>query len=255
MISIGGVCMACCMMRTCEHHPHYYHPSFDMDSFPFRFRSPSLTLILSLFPPFPPSPPPPLPHFWCSGCIWRLDMPEGAMEKPAGKMAAQLEAAEEKVEAAEEKLEGAEEAAGEAGAEGEGEAAATATAEGEEAVPVTVEEAKEELVEAVKEEAAAVTTQVLTAKAPSNLQTFHAGGISAMDASHKDHFCATGGVDGSVRCWDYVAKQQLFSEKWEGSAVQVCHPPPPLPPLFPPPSLPPSLPPHTSLAQLRRLNF
>ncbi len=55
---------------------------------------------------------------------------------------------------------------------------------------------------------------------------FHAGGITGVDCSPKDHFCATGGVDGTVRCWDYIAKQTLFSEKWEQGVTKLAWAPP-----------------------------
>ena len=40
-----------------------------------------------------------------------------------------------------------------------------------------------------------------------------------MDASPVDHFCATGGADGTVRCFDYVAKTELFRDSWPGASV------------------------------------
>ena len=48
------------------------------------------------------------------------------------------------------------------------------------------------------------------AEAVVTLQQFHAGAVMGMDASPVDHFCATGGADGTVRCFDYVAKTELF---------------------------------------------
>jgi hypothetical protein len=43
---------------------------------------------------------------------------------------------------------------------------------------------------------------------------FHAGEITAMDTSPVDHFAATGGKDGSVRCWDYVSRKEVFKITW-----------------------------------------
>lgn len=49
----------------------------------------------------------------------------------------------------------------------------------------------------------------------------HAGGVSGLDASPLDHFAASVGVDGTVRCWDYITSQELFHTQCpgEGSAL------------------------------------
>ena len=43
----------------------------------------------------------------------------------------------------------------------------------------------------------------------------HAGAINALDTSPIDHFVATTGDDGSVRCWDYVGKETILCEMFE----------------------------------------
>lgn len=44
------------------------------------------------------------------------------------------------------------------------------------------------------------------------------GGLAGLDVSPANHFAATAGADGVVRCWDYVARRQLFHQRFEGSA-------------------------------------
>lgn len=44
------------------------------------------------------------------------------------------------------------------------------------------------------------------------------GGLGGLDVSPGNHFAATSGVDGAVRCWDYVARRQLYSQKFECAA-------------------------------------
>ena len=44
---------------------------------------------------------------------------------------------------------------------------------------------------------------------------FHGGNILGLDTSPLDHFAATTGDDGTVRCWDYVDKKLLFSSAFE----------------------------------------
>jgi WD40 repeat protein len=40
------------------------------------------------------------------------------------------------------------------------------------------------------------------------------GALVGLDSSPLDHFAATAGVDGAVRCWDYVARRQLYSMRF-----------------------------------------
>ena len=37
-----------------------------------------------------------------------------------------------------------------------------------------------------------------------------------------DHFAATAGSDGTVRCWDYVARKQLFAASHDSPATSLC---------------------------------
>lgn len=43
---------------------------------------------------------------------------------------------------------------------------------------------------------------------------FHSGKITSMDTSPIDHFAVTGGEDGTVRCWDYITKKEVFKMSW-----------------------------------------
>jgi WD40 repeat protein len=54
----------------------------------------------------------------------------------------------------------------------------------------------------------------VTSEAATKLFDFHSGAITAMDTSPVDHFAVTGGIDGTVRCWDYVARKELFKLTW-----------------------------------------
>jgi WD40 repeat protein len=44
------------------------------------------------------------------------------------------------------------------------------------------------------------------------------GGLVGLDVSPGNHFAATAGVDGTVRCWDYVARRQLYHHKFDSPA-------------------------------------
>lgn len=48
----------------------------------------------------------------------------------------------------------------------------------------------------------------------------HAGAITGMDSSPTEHLVVTGGVDGSLRCWDYIKKSLLFVQRF-GAPVTV----------------------------------
>ena len=43
------------------------------------------------------------------------------------------------------------------------------------------------------------------------LASFHSGQVVGLDVSPTDHFAASAGADGTVRCWDYVDKKPLYS--------------------------------------------
>jgi WD40 repeat protein len=47
----------------------------------------------------------------------------------------------------------------------------------------------------------------------SKMLTGHAGKVSGLDVSPVDHFAATAGADGTVRCWDYVGRSILFTAR------------------------------------------
>ena len=54
------------------------------------------------------------------------------------------------------------------------------------------------------------------------LMKFHAGAINGLAASPLDHFSATAGEDGSVRCWDYVDRMCLFDSHFPSSASAIA---------------------------------
>ena len=54
------------------------------------------------------------------------------------------------------------------------------------------------------------------------MHRFHAGAVCALAVSPIDHFAATAGADGTVRCWDYVARRQLFMTTHQQSATSLC---------------------------------
>lgn len=53
------------------------------------------------------------------------------------------------------------------------------------------------------------------------LMKFHAGRINGVVASPLDHFAATAGEDGSVRCWDYVDRMCLFDSRFATAASTI----------------------------------
>ena len=46
-----------------------------------------------------------------------------------------------------------------------------------------------------------------------NVWNFHSGKIVGVDSSHVDHYAVTAGLDGSVKCWDYVNKKVVLEVK------------------------------------------
>lgn len=54
------------------------------------------------------------------------------------------------------------------------------------------------------------------------MHRFHAGSITALAVSSMDHFAATVGSDGTVRCWDYIARRELFMATHDHSATSLC---------------------------------
>ena len=57
-------------------------------------------------------------------------------------------------------------------------------------------------------------------KKAASFHSFHAGAISGLDVSPVDHFAATIGEDGTVRCWDYVDKIQIISREFKELPVE-----------------------------------
>jgi cilia- and flagella-associated protein 44 len=53
------------------------------------------------------------------------------------------------------------------------------------------------------------------------LMRFHSGRINDIVASPADHFSATAGEDGTVRCWDYVDRNCLFESKFPTAATSI----------------------------------
>ena len=53
------------------------------------------------------------------------------------------------------------------------------------------------------------------------LMKFHAGRINGVVASPVDHFAATAGEDGTVRCWDYVDRMCLFDSQFPSPASAI----------------------------------
>jgi len=47
------------------------------------------------------------------------------------------------------------------------------------------------------------------------------GALHGMDCSPVDHFAATAGADGTVRCWDYAARKQLFNIRFAQPATKI----------------------------------
>ena len=47
----------------------------------------------------------------------------------------------------------------------------------------------------------------------------HAGPVFGLDVSPVDHFAASAGQDGTVRCWDYVDKSMLFTARHQQAAT------------------------------------
>ena len=58
----------------------------------------------------------------------------------------------------------------------------------------------------------------LPSKAVTRLASFHSGQVVGLDVSPTDHFAASAGSDGTVRCWDYVDKKPLYSRTF----AQAC---------------------------------
>ena len=58
------------------------------------------------------------------------------------------------------------------------------------------------------------------------LLDIHAGRINAIDASPRDHFAASAGADGTLRCWDYVDGSCIFSRTFECAATALTWAPP-----------------------------
>ena len=54
------------------------------------------------------------------------------------------------------------------------------------------------------------------------LMRFHSGSINGVVASPTDHFAATAGEDGTVRCWDYVDRMCLYESKYPTAATAIC---------------------------------
>ena len=44
------------------------------------------------------------------------------------------------------------------------------------------------------------------------ISEYHSGPVNAVATSYVDHFSATAGEDGTIRCWDYVDKS-VFTAK------------------------------------------
>ena len=49
------------------------------------------------------------------------------------------------------------------------------------------------------------------------IKEFHSGAVNAVATSPVNHFAATGGEDGSVRCWDYVEQKCKYFKKFNSS--------------------------------------
>ena len=58
------------------------------------------------------------------------------------------------------------------------------------------------------------------------LLDIHSGRINAIDASPREHFAASAGADGSLRCWDYIDGACMFSRSFECAATAVTWAPP-----------------------------
>lgn len=60
---------------------------------------------------------------------------------------------------------------------------------------------------------------------PEKLATGHSGAINGLAVSPKHHFAVTAGEDGSVRCWDYVDKKELYHTAYGFAATSVTFAP------------------------------
>jgi WD40 repeat protein len=58
------------------------------------------------------------------------------------------------------------------------------------------------------------------------LMHFHARAITSLCASPSEHFATTGGQDGTVRCWDYIDKKELYQIKFNSAACCSVFAPP-----------------------------
>jgi WD40 repeat protein len=66
----------------------------------------------------------------------------------------------------------------------------------------------------IQDAAGSLIKMSLADKEVQTLMEFHAKSITALASSPLDHFAATSGADGTVRCWDYVDKKELFRTKY-----------------------------------------
>ena len=61
----------------------------------------------------------------------------------------------------------------------------------------------------------------ITERKAKQLLAVPGGALHGMDVSPVDHFAATTGADGTVRCWDYTARRQLFHMRFGQPATKL----------------------------------
>ncbi|CAK4692665.1 unnamed protein product [Aphanomyces euteiches] len=57
------------------------------------------------------------------------------------------------------------------------------------------------------------------------LGEYHAGAITGLGTSPKEHTAATCGADGTVKCWDYVTSTSLYSQRFNAPATALAYAP------------------------------
>ena len=62
----------------------------------------------------------------------------------------------------------------------------------------------------------------LAAESCTCLKDFHSGPVNAVATSPVDHFSATAGEDGTIRCWDYIDKNCIYSKKFSTAATALA---------------------------------
>jgi WD40 repeat protein len=78
----------------------------------------------------------------------------------------------------------------------------------------------------IQDSAGSMIKMSLADKEVQTVMEFHAKTITALASSPLDHFAATSGADGTVRCWDYVDKKELFRTKYPcGASCMIWAPP------------------------------